>query len=79
LPEVEAAAFSLKVDDISEIIESPMGFYIIKVVDKKGAGLKPFTEVRLEIQMKIEEQKIIPRLDQWIADLRKKSQVEIKL
>jgi parvulin-like peptidyl-prolyl isomerase len=79
LPEVEAAAFSLNLDEISEVIESPLGFHIIKVVDKKGGGLKPFTEVRQEIQMKIEDQKLIPRIDQWLSDLRKKSQVEIKL
>jgi parvulin-like peptidyl-prolyl isomerase len=79
LPEVEAAAFSLKLDEISEVIESSLGFHIIKVVDKKGGGLKTFPEVRQEIQMKIEDQKMIPRVDQWLLDLRKKAQIEIKL
>jgi len=79
LPEVEAAAFRLQIEEISEIIESPLGFHLIKVVDKKGAGLKPFPEVRQEIYMKIEDQKMSQRFDQWIIELRKKSHIQIKL
>ena len=79
LPEVEAAAFGMQIEDISDVIESPLGFHIIKVIDKKGAGLKPFPEVRQEIMAKIEDQKMSQRFDQWLAELRKKSHIEIKL
>lgn len=79
LPEVEAAAFRLKINQLSDVIESSVGFHIIRVVNKKGAGLKPMTEVRQEIIMKIEDQKMASRLDQWVADLRKKAHIEIKL
>ncbi|KIE16859.1 hypothetical protein DS62_08440, partial [Smithella sp. SC_K08D17] len=53
IPEVEKVAFSLPVGQISEVIESSVGFHIIQVVDKKGAGLKPITAVREEIKTKI--------------------------
>lgn len=79
LPEVEAAAFQLDVGAISDVIESPLGLHIIQVVDKKGAGLKPYDDVRREIQMKIEDQKMQERYERWIADLRKKSHIEMKL
>jgi parvulin-like peptidyl-prolyl isomerase len=79
LPEVENAAFNLGKDEISGVIRSAVGFHIIKVVDKRGAGLKPIETVREEIQAKIEEQKTEKKFEEWLESLRKKSYVEIKL
>jgi peptidyl-prolyl cis-trans isomerase SurA len=79
LPEVEKVALSLNSGDVSPVIESSQGFYIIQVVDKRGAGLKPITEVRQEIHMKLEEGKAAKKFEQWIAELRSRSLVDIKL
>ncbi|HAJ28411.1 MAG TPA: hypothetical protein DCG53_14415 [Syntrophus sp. (in: bacteria)] len=79
LPEVEKIALNLDIGGVSPVIDSPQGFYIIQVVDKRGAGLKPITEVRQEIQNKLEEEKAAKKFDQWVIDLRNKSLVDIKL
>lgn len=79
LPEVEKVALNLDIGGVSPVIDSPQGFYIIQVVDKRGAGLKPITEVRQEIQNKLEEEKAAKKFDQWVVDLRSKSLVDIKL
>ena len=79
IPEVEAAAFSLPVGQVSEVIESSVGFHIIQVVDKKGAGLKPIAAVREEIKTKIEDEKLDKNFDEWIASVRAKSHIEVKL
>jgi peptidyl-prolyl cis-trans isomerase C len=43
----EDTAFGMaKVGDISEVIESPFGFHIIRLDEKKPAGLQPFAEVK---------------------------------
>ncbi len=79
LPAVDSVAFSLKKDEISGVIESPAGFHIIKVIDKRGAGIKPIASVREEIKTKIEQEKMDKKYEEWIKDLRSKSIIEIRL
>lgn len=79
LPEVENVAFNLGKDEISGVIRSPIGFHIVKVIDKQGAGLKPIETVREEIQAKLEEQKLEKKFEEWLEALRKRSHIEIKL
>ncbi len=79
VPEVEKAAFSLSAGQISDVIETEMGFHIIAVVDKRGAGLKPLPAVRNEIKAKIEDEKVAKKYDEWIEDLRKKSFIDVRL
>ncbi len=79
MPEVDSVAFRLAKDEISEVIVSPVGFHIIKVLDKRGAGVKPIETVREEIKVKLEEEKMEKRYEEWIVDLRKRSHIEIKL
>ena len=38
-PEFEAAAFSLQPNEISEIVESPVGFHIIQLIEKRGESI----------------------------------------
>jgi len=79
LPEVEKVAYSLDKDSISNLIESPVGFHIIKVIDRRGAGVKPIETVREEIKSRLEDEKIEKKFDSWVSELRAKSLVEIKL
>ena len=76
---VDSVAFSLPMGQVSEVIESDIGFHIIKVVDKKGAGLKPIATVREEIKAKIEDEKLEKKYEEWITSIRKKSFIEIKM
>ena len=77
--EVEDAAFSLPLNRISGVIESSVGFHIIQVIDRRGAGLKAIESVREEIREKIDREKMEKKYQEWIVELRKKSHIEIKL
>lgn len=79
LPDVEKVAFSLAVGQVSDVIETELGFQIITVVDKRGAGLKPLAVVREEIKATIEEGKISKKYDEWIDGIRKKSFIDVRL
>jgi len=77
--EVEDAAFSLPLNQISGVIESSVGFHIVQVVDRRGAGIKAIENVREEIREKIDREKMEKKFGEWLVELRKKSQIEIKL
>ena len=78
MPNVEKAAFEMPVGQVSDVIETEMGFHIVMVVDKRGEGLKSTSEVRNEIKAKIENEKASQKYDEWIEGIRKKSFIDIR-
>ncbi len=79
IPEIEKAAFSLPQGQVSHVIQSSVGFHIIKVIDKRGAGHKPITAVREEIKAKLEDEKLEKKYDEWITSVRKRSHIDVRL
>ena len=79
LPELEPVIFNLPVGKLSSPIETDAGVYIVAVLDKRGAGLKPLEVVRREIKAKLEEEKLEKKYDEWISSVRQKSYIDIRL
>ncbi len=78
-PAVDEEAFRLKKGELGGVVESPIGFHIIKVLDKRGAGVKPIGEVREEIIGRISEEKIEEKFQEWFRKLRERSHIDIRL
>jgi peptidyl-prolyl cis-trans isomerase D len=49
-PEFEEAAFALDVGKVSEPVRTRFGYHLIKVKEVKPGGLKPFEDVRAEVE-----------------------------
>lgn len=49
VPPFEQATYALKKGEISDVVETDFGFHIIQVTDIKPADVKPFDEVRAEL------------------------------
>jgi peptidyl-prolyl cis-trans isomerase SurA len=79
IPEVEDVAFKLPLQQISGVIESSIGFHIIQVIDRRGAGIKGIESAREEIREKIDREKMEKKFEEWLETLRKKSNIGIKL
>lgn len=79
IPEIEKAAFSLPQGQVSHVIQSSVGFHIIQVIDKRGAGHKPITVVREEIKAKLEDEKLEKKYDEWITSVRKRSHIDVRM
>jgi len=79
LPELEEVGFKLKTGDISDLIRSPAGFHIIRVLEKKGGEPRPFAEVQFKIREEMSQDEAEKKFQEWVKDLRAKAYLEIRL
>ncbi len=78
-PTIEEVAFNLKPGEVSGVIETPQGFYIIKALDKRGGGSLTVKATRAEVDERIFSEKIEKKYAEWLAEKRQKSHIEIRL
>jgi peptidyl-prolyl cis-trans isomerase SurA len=71
--ELAEAASKLNPGQTSDVIETPEACYIMQLVDKQTAHIKPLNEVRDEIEKILLSQQRERLQQQWIARLKKKT------
>jgi hypothetical protein len=73
--EINQALETLEVGQLSPGIESPQGFHIVRVLERKLAGRTPFTEAQAKIREKLEAEQKETLLNAELAELRKSARV----
>ena len=78
LPGIERTIATLVPGGISDVIETPEGFHIMRLEDKKPKQFRPYEQVRNEIQGLVFQQKSEDVFQSWLTDLKNKAYIEIK-
>lgn len=57
MPEIDKAAFSMNKGQTSDVIQTPLGLFIIQIADKQPARVKSLDEVKAQIEPVVEHDK----------------------
>jgi peptidyl-prolyl cis-trans isomerase C len=75
----DEVAFSLEKDSVSDVVETEVGYHVIKVVDRQPARVIPYEETREFLKTYLQGEESKKQLAAHIAELRKRSEIEILL
>lgn len=77
VPEFEAAAFSLEVGELSDLVKTSFGYHLIMVDEKITSGEKSFEEVASQLNQMVVQEKQGEVYDATLAKLKAKYSVEV--
>jgi peptidyl-prolyl cis-trans isomerase SurA len=79
LPVLEKEILRLNVGEVSGIVRTEFGFHIVKLYERKGGEPLPFEEVKEKVETEYYAQETEKSFKNYLATLKEKSIIEIKL
>jgi len=75
---IEDKVFTMKKNQLTDVIETRQGFLILQVLERYEAGVQPYDKVENEIMDHLYGERIQPALREYLKTLREQSYVVIK-
>jgi parvulin-like peptidyl-prolyl isomerase len=69
LPDFARAAFALKVNEVSDVVRTPFGFHLVKLVNRKQGQPLAFEQVKAQLQRRLLDERQAQRFQTWVKEL----------
>ena len=76
--QLEDLTFTMKKDQVSDVVHTKQGFVILKVADHVSPGIPPLSEIEPRVQEAVYMQKLQPALREYLKKLREEAFIDIK-
>jgi len=78
IPVIDEVIFNLRVGEISEIIETPMGYHVFRLEEKEKGHTSDLEEVRDRIMAIVFQKKSEERFNEWMIELKRNAYISIR-
>jgi peptidyl-prolyl cis-trans isomerase C len=78
VPEFDKAAFEMKVDEISDVVETQFGFHILRKTGEKPGGEKSFDEVKGSLKEALAREAKNAAFGRFMGELRADAKIEFR-
>jgi peptidyl-prolyl cis-trans isomerase C len=76
-PEVFDVCFSLPLNSISDVVPSPYGFHLFRVVERKGASKRTLDQARGEVAERLLRDRRARAQEEYLASLRSRATIQV--
>ena len=76
---MEDVLFQLQPGELGGPIETPYGVHVVRVIGRHSVQPEPFEKVKAQLRQELRQQLMAKEFKRWIADLKSKAFIELKL
>ena len=76
MPELDTALFSLKAGELSQPIQTRLGFHLLRVEDRRAAASLSLTEGHRAVYQQLYQQKFQAAFQRWLTELKRKAYID---
>jgi hypothetical protein len=76
-PELDRAAWALQKDQVTAPVQGRGGLHVVKQLDHRAAALRPFDEVKEQIQGVLEQQRMGAEYGKYLRELEQRSYIAL--
>lgn len=77
LPEIDAVIFKMKEGDVTPILDTDIGFHLVKIIEKKAPHPLEYEDISEDLKNWMAQKSFSQKLEKYLKELRAKANIKI--